>query len=196
MMSGIVDHTPTESSYELQPLFSESAIRHRVEELGAEIAADHPDRSRPLLLLGILKGAVVFMADLARAIPRDVEIDFVAFASYGADTQHSGNVRVLKDLHSDVAGKDVLIVEDILDTGITLARTCLIPKLIDLGACSVKVCSLLDKTCRRSVEIPVHYRGFAVGDHFVVGYGMDHAERYRNLPYIAALSSAPPEAIP
>jgi hypoxanthine phosphoribosyltransferase len=190
-MSGIVEHTPNESSEKLQSLISESAIQRRVAELGAEIAADHPDRSRPLLLLGILKGAAVFLADLARAIPREVEIDFVAFASYGADTLHSGTVRVLKELDTDVAGKDVLVVEDILDTGITLARTGLIPQLRDRGANTVKLCALLDKTCRRRVDTPLRYRGFSVDDYFVVGYGMDYAERYRNLPYVAALTMAP-----
>ena len=165
-------------------LLSSDVIQRRVAELGAEIAADYPDPGEPLLLVGVLKGAALFLADLVRAIDRPLEFDFVAIASYGAATRSSGEVRVLKDLESAVSGKHVIIVEDILDTGLTLRFSYLMESLRARQAASVKVCVLLDKPSRRRVDVQVDYRGFTIEDRFVVGYGMDYAEIYRNLPYV------------
>lgn len=165
-------------------LLSADDIQTRVSELGAEISRDYPDHEESLLLVGVLKGAALFLADLVRAIDRPLEFDFVAIASYGAATRSSGEVRVLKDLEAAVSGKHVIIVEDILDTGLTLRFSYLIESLKARQAASVKVCVLLDKPSRRRVEVPVDYCGFVIEDRFVVGYGMDYAETYRNLPYI------------
>ncbi len=151
--------------------------------------------TEPLLLVGVLKGATLFLADLVRAIDRLVEFDFVAVSSYGAATRSSGEVRVLKDLEAAVSGKHVLIVEDILDTGLTLRFSYLIESLRARHARSVKVCVLLDKPARRQVPIEVDYRGFEIEDQFVVGYGMDYAERYRNLPYIGIVTFDEAECI-
>ena len=142
--------------------------------------------------VGVLKGATLFLADLVRAIDRPVEFDFVAVSSYGSATKTSGEVRVLKDLDAAVSGKHVLIVEDILDTGLTLRFSYLIETLRARHARSVKVCVLLDKPARRQVHIDVDYRGFEIEDKFVVGYGMDYAERYRNLRYIGVVAFATP----
>ena len=172
----------------VSPMLSASAIQRRVEELGAAITRDHPDTSEPLLLVGVLKGAALFLADLVRCIDRPVEYDFVAVTSYGAATKTSGEVRVLKDLDASVSNKHVIIVEDILDTGLTLRFSYLIETLRARHARSVKVCVLLDKPARRRVQINVDYRGFEIEDKFVVGYGMDYAERYRNLSYIGVVS--------
>jgi hypoxanthine phosphoribosyltransferase len=171
----------------LDVMITEEQIARRVGELGAAITRDYPDHQEPLLLVGVLKGATLFLADLVRVIDRPVEFDFVAIASYGAATRSSGEVRVLKDLEAAVAGKHVLIVEDILDTGLTLRFSYLIETLRARHAASVKVCVLLDKPARRRVEVPVDYRGFEIEDRFVVGYGMDYAERYRNLRYIGVI---------
>src|SRR6266567_554661 len=176
-IQSLPDHT-------VSVLLSAEAIQARVSELGAQISKDYPDHNEPLLLVGVLKGAALFLADLVRAIDRPLEFDFVAIASYGAATRSSGEVRVLKDLESAVSGKHVIIVEDILDTGLTLRFSYLIESLKARQAASVKVCVLLDKPARRRVEVPVDYRGFVIEDRFVVGYGMDYAETYRNLPYI------------
>ncbi|HZO89681.1 MAG TPA: hypoxanthine phosphoribosyltransferase [Chthonomonadaceae bacterium] len=176
-----------EHEHELEVLITEEQIARRVRELGAAIARDYPDPAQPLLLVGVLKGATLFLADLVRCIERPVEFDFVALASYGAATRTSGEVRILKDLEAPVAGRHVIIVEDILDTGLTLRFSYLIESLRARHAASVKVCVLLDKPARRRVEVPVHYRGFEIEDKFVVGYGMDYAERYRNLRYIGVL---------
>lgn len=172
----------------MEVLLTEAQIAHRVEELGAAIARDHPNSAEPLLLVGVLKGASLFLADLVRAIERPVEFDFVAISSYGAATETSGEVRILKDLEAAVAGKHVVIVEDILDTGLTLRFSYLIESLRARHAASVKVCVLLDKPARRRVEVPVDYRGFEIEDRFVVGYGMDYAERYRNLRFIGVIA--------
>src|SRR5262249_5192948 len=169
-------------------LLTPEQVRARVKELGEAITRDHPEESEPLLLIGVLKGATVFMADLVREISRTVEFDFVAISSYGAATRTSGEVRVLKDLEAPVAGKHVIIVEDILDTGLTLRFSYLIESLKARHAASVKVCVLLDKPSRRRVEVPVDYRGFEIENRFVVGYGMDFAERYRNLRYIGIVT--------
>ncbi len=165
-------------------LLSAEDVQTRVSELGRQITDDYPDPNQPLLLVGVLKGAALFLADLVRAVDRPLEFDFVAIASYGAATRSSGEVRVLKDLESAVGGKHVIIVEDILDTGLTLRFSYLIESLRARQAASIKVCVLLDKPSRRRVEVPVDYCGFVIEDQFVVGYGMDYAETYRNLPYI------------
>lgn len=174
-------------------MISASAILARVEELGAAITSDYPDSTRPLLLVGVLKGATLFLADLVRHINRPVEFDFVAVSSYGAATVSSGEVRVLKDLDASVSGKDVIIVEDILDTGLTLRFSYLVESLRARNALSVRICVLLDKPRRRRVPVDVSYRGFEIGDLFVVGYGMDYAERYRNLPYVGCVQFDDPD---
>lgn len=166
------------------PLFSSEEIAERVRALGAQINKDYSKTDRPLLLVGVLKGAAIFLADLVRAIERPVEFDFVAVSSYGKATRTSGEVRLLKDLDASVAGKDVIIVEDILDTGLTLRFSYLIENIKNRHAASVQVCVLLDKPSRRKVPVEVRYCGFEIENQFVVGYGMDYAERYRNLPYI------------
>ena len=177
-----------------ETLLTEAQIQKRIAEIGAQITADYPNRDEPLLLVGVLKGAALFLADLARAIDRPAEFDFVALASYGAATESSGEVRILKDLDAAVLGKHVIIVEDILDTGMTLRFSYLIENLIARHARSVKVCVLLDKPARRKVDVPVDYRGFEIEDKFVVGFGMDYAELYRNLRYIGVVSfTEPPE---
>lgn len=176
-----------EDEHHVRMLLSEEQILQRVAELGAHIDLDFADSSEPLLLVGVLKGATLFLADLVRHIHRPVEFDFVAISSYGAATRTSGEVRVLKDLEAAVAGKHVIIVEDILDTGLTLRFSYLIETLKARHARSVKVCVLLDKPARRRVEVPVDYRGFEIGDEFVVGYGMDFGERYRNLRFVGVV---------
>ena len=166
-----------------------SQIAVRIGELGAQITADYPNVKDPLVLVGVLKGAALFLADLARAIHRPLEFDFVAVVSYGAATHSSGEVRILKDLDLPVTGKDVLIIEDILDTGQTLRFSYLIESLKARHAKSVRVCVLLDKPSRRKVDVIADYRGFVIEDRFVVGYGMDHAEQFRNLEYIGVIDA-------
>lgn len=164
-------------------LVSEEDIRKKVEELGKKISEDYKDKN--LLLVGILKGAVIFMSDLARSIDIPVKLDFMAVSSYGKSSVSTGEVRIIKDLDYSVENKDILIIEDIIDTGYTLSY--LTDNLIKRGANSVKVCTLLNKPERRKVDVPVDYLGFDIPDEFVVGYGLDYAEEGRNLPYVAAL---------
>ena len=164
-------------------LVSSDEIEKRVGELGKQITEDY--KGKNLLLVGILKGAVIFMADLAKNIDLPITMDFMAVSSYGKSSESSGVVKIIKDLDSSVEGKDILIVEDIIDTGFTLGY--LTDYLKRRGANSVKICTLLDKPDRRKVQVPVDYRGFVIPDEFVVGYGLDYAEQYRNLPYISAL---------
>ena len=161
-------------------------LAHRVAELADEITADY--RARQLLLVGVLKGAVAFLVDLAREIRLPVEVDFMATSSYGASTESSGIVRILKDLEEPIEGKDLLIVEDIVDSGLTLGY--ILRTLRMRAPASIKVCGLLVKDRPRSDEIAVDYVGFRIPDRFVVGYGLDYAERYRNLPYIGVLKPA------
>ena len=161
-------------------------LRHRVRQLGAEISRDYADKD--LLLIGVLKGAVFFLADLMREIEAPCEVDFMAVASYGSATESSGVVRILKDLDTPIEGRDVLIVEDIVDSGLTLQY--LLRTLEARGPASLEVCALLTKPERRTVDLPTRYIGFEIPDKFAIGYGLDHAERYRNLPYVAALSVA------
>ena len=168
-----------------QVLLTEEQIRARVAELGAQISQDYAGKD--LMLVCILKGANVFLADLCRQITLPLSYDFVAVSSYGADTKSSGVVRILKDLDESVESKHVLVVEDIVDTGLTLRLSYLLENLRSRRAASVKICTLLDKPSRRRVEVPVDYCGFTVEDRFVVGYGLDYAGLYRNLPYIGVL---------
>jgi hypoxanthine phosphoribosyltransferase len=158
-------------------------LEHRVRELGAEISRDY--EGRDLLLIGVLKGAVFFLADLMRHIEVPCEVDFMAVSSYGSSTDTSGVVRILKDLDAPLEGRHVLIVEDIVDSGLTLQY--LMRTLETRGPASLEVCALLTKPERRVVETPARYVGFEIPDKFAIGYGLDYAERYRNLPYVATL---------
>ena len=164
-------------------LVSEQQLKDKVAQLGAQISQDYADKD--LVLVSILKGAVVFMADLMRAVTIPCSIDFMVVSSYGAGTTTTGLVKIIKDLDSDLSGKDVLIVEDILDTGVTLSN--LVPMLKMRNPNSVKICTILDKPSRRKADIQPDYEGFQVPDEFVVGYGLDYDERYRNLPYVGVL---------
>jgi hypoxanthine phosphoribosyltransferase len=167
-----------------QVLISEADINEKVRQLGAQISADYVGRS--VTLVSVLKGSLPFMADLMRAIDVPVQIDLMEVSSYGgATTETSGLVRILKDLSSSISGRDVLIVEDIIDTGLTLNY--LLRYLRGKNPSSLKICALLDKPARRLVEIPIDYRGFTIPDEFVVGYGLDFGEFYRNLPFIGVL---------
>ena len=158
-------------------------LQRRVVELGAEISSDYAGRS--LLLVGVLKGAVFFLSDLMRFIDIPVEVDFMAVASYGSATDSSGVVRILKDLDVAIEGRDVLIVEDIVDSGLTLQY--LMRNLGSRNPRTLEVCALLTKPERRKVDLPTRYVGFEIPDRFVVGYGLDYAERHRNLPFVAVL---------
>lgn len=164
-------------------LISEEDIAKKTRELGKRITEDY--RGKNLLLVGILKGAVIFMADLARTIEIPIKFDFMAVSSYGRSSRSTGEVRIIKDLDFSVENKDILIVEDIIDTGYTLSY--LIDNLKKRGADSVRVCTLLDKPDRRKADIHVDYLGFEIPDEFVVGYGLDYDEIGRNLPYVATL---------
>ncbi|MGD0455075.1 MAG: hypoxanthine phosphoribosyltransferase [Solirubrobacteraceae bacterium] len=158
-------------------------LQRRVVELGEEISRDYAGKS--LLLVGVLKGAVFFLSDLMRYIDIPVEVDFMAVASYGSATDSSGVVRILKDLDAAIEGRDVLIVEDIVDSGLTLQY--LMRNLGSRNPRTLEVCALLTKPERRKVDLPTRYVGFEIPDRFVVGYGLDYAERYRNLPFVAVL---------
>jgi hypoxanthine phosphoribosyltransferase len=162
---------------------SQSDLERRVRELGAEISRDY--EGKDLFLVGVLKGAVFFLSDLMRSLEVDCEVDFMAVASYGSSTDSSGVVRILKDLDATIEGKDVLIVEDIIDSGLTLSY--LLRTLKAREPRSLEVCALLTKPERREVDLPIRYTGFEIPNKFVIGYGLDHAERYRNLPYVAVL---------
>jgi hypoxanthine phosphoribosyltransferase len=160
-------------------------LQRRVLELGEQISSDYREQSSSLLLVGVLKGAVFFLSDLMRYIDIPVEVDFMAVASYGSATDSSGVVRILKDLDAAIEGRDVLIIEDIVDSGLTLQY--LLRNLGSRNPRTLEVCALLTKPERRKVDLPTRYVGFEIPDRFVVGYGLDYAERYRNLPYVAAL---------
>jgi hypoxanthine phosphoribosyltransferase len=163
-------------------LISPAEIAAKVEELGGLIAEHY--RGKELVLVSVLKGAVVFLADLMRAIPMPLSIDFLAISSYGGEGA-SGVVRIIKDLDQDIAGRDVLMVEDIADTGLTLGY--LLRTLRARNPASLQVCTLLDRSVRRIVDLPIAFRGFEIPDRFVVGYGLDYQHRYRNLPFIGVL---------
>ena len=164
-------------------LIDEQALSQRVAELGAEISADYRDRD--LLLVGVLKGAVFFIADLMRELDISCEVDFMAISSYGSATDSSGVVRILKDLDLSIEGRNVLVVEDIVDSGLTLSY--LVRTLRARQPASLEVCALLTKPARRRTEVPCRYVGFEIPPQFVIGYGLDFAERYRNLPYVGVL---------
>jgi hypoxanthine phosphoribosyltransferase len=159
-------------------------LSRRVKELADQISSDYADKD--LLLIGVLKGAVFFVSDLMRHLDIPVEVDFMAVASYGSATRSSGVVRILKDLDAAIDGRDVLIVEDIVDSGLTLQY--LLRNLAGRNPRSLEVCALLIKPERRKVDLHTRYVGFEIPDRFAIGYGLDHAERYRNLPYVAALA--------
>ncbi len=176
------------SNPNLEVLISEEQIQNRIKELGTQIALDYAGRNP--LLIGVLKGACFFLSDLLRAIDIPLGIEFIAISSYGSSTRTSGEVRILKDLDVPIENRDIIVVEDIVDTGLTLSY--LLANLKSRGAASVRLIALLDKHERREREVPIDYLGFEIPDHFVVGYGLDFAERYRNLPFIAVLKN--PEA--
>ena len=165
-------------------LFDKNQIEQKVIEIAQQISQDYKG-TRPLFVC-TLKGAVAFFADLARQIELDVEFDFIAASSYGNGTMSSGELRVSKDLSSNPRGRDIILVEDIIDTGRTLSH--LKENLLFRGANSVKICAFLNKPCRRVVDVDVDYCGFVIPDEFVVGYGLDYAEKYRNLDFIGVLS--------
>ena len=174
-------------------LIDADAIGGRVAELGAQLSADYAGRDP--VLVSVLKGSLVFLADLMRAMDLPASIDLMEVSSY-AGTETSGSVRILKDLSKPIEGRDVIVVEDIIDTGLTLNY--LLRYLAERKPASIKICCLLDKPARRLAEIPIDYRGFTIPDRFVIGYGLDYEERYRNLPYIGVLKpsvygGAPPE---
>ena len=166
-----------------ETLIDSERLHERVTELGAEINADYADRD--LVMVGVLKGALIFMADLMRELTVPCEIDLMAVSSYGSSTDSSGVVRILKDLDTSIGGRDVLIVEDIVDSGLTLQY--LLRNLNARDPASIEVCALLTKPERRRVDTPIKYVGFEIADRFAIGYGLDHAQRYRNLDYVAAL---------
>ena len=167
-------------------LIDQDALQRRIAELGDEISADYAGRD--LLLVGVLKGAVFFMADLMRELTIPCEIDFMAISSYGDSTDSSGVVRILKDLDINIEGRDVLVVEDIIDSGLTLSY--LVRNLEAREPATLQICALMTKPERREIEVPVRYVGFEIPNRFVIGYGLDFGERYRNLPYVGVLDPA------
>jgi hypoxanthine phosphoribosyltransferase len=176
------------SQAELESLISETLIdeerlSRRIGELGEEISSDYAGHD--LLLVGVLKGAVFFMSDLMRQLTIPCEIDFMAISSYAGATESSGVVRILKDLDMNIEGRDVLVVEDIIDSGLTLSY--LIRNLEAREPASLEICALLTKPERREIDVPVRYVGFEIPNRFVVGYGLDYDEKYRNLPYVGVL---------
>ena len=164
-------------------LLTEQQLADKVAELGARISADYEDKNP--LVVSVLKGSYVFMADLTRKITIPCNVDFMAVSSYGAGTKTTGEVQIIKDIGSKIDGRHLIIVEDILDSGVTLSFLMKILKA--RGAASIRLCTLLSKPERRKVDVPVDYLGFEIPDAFVVGYGLDYAEKYRNLPYIGIL---------
>jgi hypoxanthine phosphoribosyltransferase len=177
------------SNPNLDVLLSTEQIQTKIKELGARITRDYAGKNP--LLIGVLKGACFFLSDLLRAIDTRLSIEFMAISSYGSSTRTSGEVRILKDLDVPIEGRHILVVEDIVDTGLTLSY--LLANLKSRGAASVKLAALLDKHERREKDVEIDYLGFAIPDYFVVGYGLDFAERYRNLPFIAVLKN--PDAV-
>ncbi|CAK9885994.1 MAG: Hypoxanthine phosphoribosyltransferase [Candidatus Erwinia impunctatus] len=166
----------------VEVMISEQEIAHRVAALGQQISDAYRDSGSEMVLVGLLRGSFIFMADLCRKIEVSHEVDFMTASSYGSGTSSTRDVKILKDLDEDIRGKDVLIVEDIIDSGNTLSRVREILRLREPK--SLAICTLLDKPERREVEVDVEYVGFTIADKFVVGYGIDYAQRYRNLPYI------------
>ena len=168
-------------------LLEHHRIQQRVQELAQQITRDYAETD-DLLMVGVLKGSVMFMVDMARSLQRHIALDFIAISSYGQSTQTSGVVRMLKDLDTDIGGQHVLIVEDIVDSGLTLAY--LRESFQRRNPASLRICTLLNKSERRQADVIVDYVGFDIPNEFVVGYGLDYAERYRNLPYIGVLRPA------
>jgi len=172
-----------------RPIVTQEQMRTRIRDLGRQIAADYADKN--LILVGILKGAFAFYADLARAIRIPLRVDFLVVSSYGARSKTSGKVKMVTDLTEDIAGRDVLLVEDIVDSGLTLQH--LIKTLAKRKPKSIKVCALLSKPDRRQVSVDVTYVGFEIPNKYVVGYGLDYQQKYRNLPYLAVLDKVDEE---
>ena len=164
-------------------LFSEEQLKNRVREIAQQITADY--QGKEIMLISVLRGSFVFMADLCRAIDLPCTLDFMAVSSYGKGTKSSGQVQITKDLSEDISGRHVIVIEDILDSGNTLSY--LLRLLEHRHPASIRLCTLLDKPDRRTKPVQVHYSGFTIPDAFVVGYGLDYAEKYRNLPYIGIL---------
>lgn len=164
-------------------LISEQELAARIAELGKQVAADYADKDP--IFLGILKGVVMFFSDMIRATPIQCQIDFMAVSSYGGGTSTSGKVKMLKDVSVDLRGRHVVILEDILDSGVTLSHVC--AHLREMGPASLKICTLLDKPSRRQTDVKADYVGFTIPNEFVVGYGLDYDEHYRNLPYVGIL---------
>lgn len=170
-------------NYTIETLISREEVESRIKELAKLIETDYKEKD--LICVGLLKGSVMFLSDLIKEISLPLQIDFMNVSSYGSETTSSGNVKVIKDTDIDVRGKDVLIVEDIIDTGITLEYV--IGMFKTKGVASVKTCTLLSKPERRKIDVKVDYIGFEVPNKFVIGYGLDYAQKYRNLPYIGAV---------
>jgi len=170
----------------IRVLFTAEQIQRRVRELGLELARSLVEKSP--LYVGVLKGACLFQADLARATPVDLEMDFLAVASYGAGTVSSGHVELIMDLRTDIRGRHVVLCEGVVDSGRSVKF--ILDLLESRGAASIQVATLLDKAPCRRIQVPIHYTGWTIGNEFVIGYGMDAAERYRNLPYVGVLEEA------
>lgn len=170
----------------IRVLFTAAQIQERVREMGLQLAKDLAGRSP--LYVGVLKGACMFQMDIARATPLDLEMDFLAVASYGAGTVSSGTVELIMDLRTDIRGRHVVVCEGVVDSGRSVKF--ILDLLESRGAASIQVATLLDKAPCRKIEVPVHYKGWTIGDEYVIGYGMDAAERYRNLPYVGVLEEA------
>jgi len=173
-------------------LLTGEQLQGRIRELGREVAADYADRDP--VLVSVLKGSIIFLADLIREMEIPLSLDLMEVSSYGASTESSGQVRILKDLSKPIEGRHVIVVEDIIDTGLTLNY--LLKYLGDKNPASIRIVCLLDKPARRLAEIPIDYRGFTIPDRFVIGYGLDFDERYRNLPYIGVLRPSVYGAVP
>ncbi|MFL6207432.1 MAG: hypoxanthine phosphoribosyltransferase [Pyrinomonadaceae bacterium] len=183
MSASSAPHPSEFNNPNLEPLLTAEQIQTRIGELGAQIALDYAGRNP--LLLGVLKGAFIFLSDLMRAIDLKLGVEFMAISSYGESMRSSGEVKIVKDLDVPIEGRDIIVAEDIVDTGLTLSY--LMANLRSRGAASVKLVALLNKQERRLRAVEIDYLGFDIPDAFVVGYGLDFAERYRNLPYIAVI---------
>lgn len=168
-----------------RPIITQEEMRKRVRELGIRISEDY--KGKRLLLVGVLKGAFAFFADLARAIPLPLQVDFIVVKSYGSRARTSGKVKIVSDLSGEVKGQDILLVEDIVDSGLTLEY--LRKKILDRDPASLRCCTLLDKPDRRQIDVVIDYVGFTIPNQYVVGYGLDYQNKYRNLPYIAVLDN-------
>ena len=172
-----------------RPIVTQEQMRTRIKELGKQIMADYADKN--LILVGILKGAYAFYADLCRAIRIPLRVDFLVVSSYGSGAKSGGKVKIVSDLTEDIKGRDVLLVEDIVDSGLTVQY--LVRQLSERKPRSIRVCALLSKPDRRTVNVPLHYVGFEIPNKYVVGYGLDYQQKYRNLPYLAVLDQVDEE---